>query len=144
MNFKYFAFLFLFAACMLSNPNQTTAQLRNFYQETFAADTTSGTETITFTPSKYLDELCSYAWVLQADHLSGTMNANIILEIRAGTSGSLWAPVDTVAVSSLTADKYYVIEGNEWYGAGQRISIAASGTHSVKWNVQAAWKRRED
>lgn len=141
---KYLLFILSSVFFLTLMPQTADAQMRNFLQETFTADTATNAETLTFTPSKYLDELCSYSWVIYFDRLSGTASATVILQESAGTSGSMWIDKDTVTITNSTTDAYYEFTGAELLNSRQRVKLTTSGTQSSLWSVQAVWKRRED
>ncbi len=133
---KHFIFLFFFLALGY----QATAQ--RYFKKEFSVDTvktSSSADTLTFDLAQTFPDLWYYSWHVEADSLSGTVNATAYLQTSNCASCDQWDNLATLAVSGTAVDSTFT---GTMYGLRHRLYVLApSSTQNTRFRVYALLKR---
>lgn len=112
-----------------------------FFPKAFAADTITDAENDTLAIPFSL--VSSYNWSvgIVTTRLSGTQSLQLIVQ-EALTTGTDWIAIDTLAIGNAAATTAR-ITGDQVYGRKQRLILDGTGTQSVRYTINAVYKKRQ-
>lgn len=115
---------------------------QRYLKKEFDVDTikTSGSaDTLTFDLAQTFPDLWYYSWHVEADSLSGTVNATAYLQTSNCASCDQWDNLGTLAVSGTSIDSTFT---GTMYGLRQRLYVLApSSTQNTRFRVYALLKK---